>query len=521
MTRLKWEWPLVALLGAAYIVVCVSVEAILYCDYADHLARAYVAADLMFRGGEHFGAIFRFEPMPVAYVLGDLILAVAVHWFGTSGATVFWTILNLLALPLAVAFYLHVTKAAAEVRAACVLMALYFAGDSFLIAGFLNFHLAVAMVVFSLGVAQQLRARFSAGVYAAYLLMLASGFLMHLSFVLYGGAAIGVTALWRLWRRETTFAREAALLAPFGVLAAWHLASSFLYPADPKGVGPAWGSLSSKLRRLNWELVRLHERLDVLAALVVAGCAAGIAALRMRARASADPVAWELLLLGVAFVAVFLVMPFRVGGTTYLDVRALTLASPFLALGLLVLAIGRGPDLARPGQRALLTLACAGLAALNLLLLYTGLRPWQQWLTNYRALTVSVPAGSNVLPVHTLDRQGQWRLQLHAAPLAVVADRNAIVPNMFGADRGEPMKYFSYVKRGYNPDGLWVLEKLPVDWHAVACGYEFILVTEPFSMSDFGLPTSVVAQNTSGALLRIDATACARFDAEGRLPAGG
>jgi hypothetical protein len=508
--KCRLSWTVALLLGAAYVIVCVQLAAISYGDYPDHLARAVVIHDLLFHGGEHFGTVFQFRMMPLPYVLGDLLLVGAIELFGVNGATAVWTAVNLLALPLAVMLYLKVTRTALHSRALFFIVCLYLSTDWFFLCGFLNFHLAIAMVIFTLALAQSLRGRWSAAVYIAYAIMIALGYLMHLAFVVFLGAALGTTALWRLWKRVSTLRREVELFSPILLVLAWHAIGGKVFP-DATEIVPAhfiWGSISSKLRRLDWDLVRLNELLDVLLALTIVACLIIASRRRITMEAVTHPAVVEMFVLTITFIALYFALPIRYGDPTYLDVRALALAGPFAAFMLLLLFDVGSAEHKRTG--GFLCAALAVLAIGNLIYLGSGLTRQDKWLADYRALTKAVPSRANVLPIFTRAKEGQWRPSLHAAALSVVIDRNAIIPDMFSGDRGSPMKYFRYINRAYTPPNDWYTASPPVDidWHAVACSYEFILITRPFDPQRIRIATTVAAQNSSGALLTIDQQQC-------------
>jgi hypothetical protein len=148
-----------------------------------------------------------------------------------------------------------------------------------------------------------------------------------------------------------------------------------------------------------------------------------------------------------------------------------------------------------------------------------------------------------VLPVHTWRKQMDLSPLLHAGSFAVV-DRGALEPYLFGADRGDAIKYFHYRHRPYMPDESWygslqswhkatartfevegqryrwrfhrqpgkpywnMVDLVPVDWNRVACDYDFLLLTKPFNPGYIQIPTRMVASNESAALLAVDKRAC-------------
>ncbi len=83
LTKLAWSGGL--LLLAAYCVLFVLLSPLPVQDFPDHLARAVALDDLLFHGGTRFGAIFHFHLEWIPYLLGDLILTVAVAMLGVTG----------------------------------------------------------------------------------------------------------------------------------------------------------------------------------------------------------------------------------------------------------------------------------------------------------------------------------------------------------------------------------------------------------------------------------------------------
>jgi hypothetical protein len=504
------DWIVAAMLGVAYIVACVRVGALSYGDYPDHLARAVVIGDLLFHGGRHFGTVFQFHMIPVPYLLGDLLLVATVEMFGADGATIVWTTVSLLVLPLAVWCYLHAARAALHTRALFVIVSLYLSTDWFFLASFLNFRLAIAMVIFTLALVQSLRRWWSPALFVGYAITVALGYLMHLAFIVFLAAAIGATALWRLWTRTTTVRREIALFVPVLLALGWQGVSAKLFPeATEVAVGHVdWGSLSWKLRRLDWDFVRLSAPIDWLIALGFVSCTIVAIGRRVKLQALAKPAISEMLVLTATFFALYFALPMRHGDVTYIDVRALALATAFTLFALLLLFdAGVGE---RERVHGFLCAALVFFAVGNLVYLNERLTHYHAWLVNYRTLTKPISAGESVLPVYTRAIEGRWRPFIHAAPLATVVDRGAIIPNMFSGDRGQPMKYFRYIHRAYSPVDSWYTSSSPatIDWNAIACNYDFVLVTQPFEPQRIGVHTTVAAQNSSGALLKVDRRQC-------------
>ena len=87
----------------------------------------------------------------------------------------------------------------------------------------------------------------------------------------------------------------------------------------------------------------------------------------------------------------------------------------------------------------------------------------------------------------------------------VTIDREAVGPYVFAGDNGNPMKYFRYIRRPYDPPLTWYgdVPQGSVDWGAVARDYDFVILTKPYVAQALGLPTRTVAENSSAALVAI------------------
>jgi hypothetical protein len=501
-------WNLATLLAAAYVLVCVHSSALLFQDYPAHLARAVVMEDLFFHHGAQFDAAFQYQFMIIPYILGDLILIAAVHLFGTTAATAIWTTLTLLSLPLAVLFYLWASRTVLDNRAIVLMLCLYLSTDWFFLLGFLNFRLAVALIIFALALVQGLRRQWSVGTFAGYCVLVALGYLMHLAFLVFLAAAVGATGLLRLYLRTTRLRRELAFCTPIGVVLAWHVGSSAYYPAQHEVIAAkyVWGTLHWKLRRLDWDLIRFDERVDVMFILVLAIGLLWTIRRRLTRGALANRDMLDMLVLATTFLALYFVFPMTYGDPGYVDVRALALAGPCLILFAMQLQ-DNSTQRRSPNNRAVM--AAAVFAVANLLYFWKGAAADSAWLTQYRSVVAALPRGASVLPVYTRIREGT-RFRYREVDSFAVIDRGAYIPYMFSGDQGQPMKYFRYVNRRYAPPDNWYTEasSMPVDWQAIACDYEFLLVLKPFEPSRIGLATKTVAESSSATLLSVDRNLC-------------
>jgi len=131
------------------------------------------------------------------------------------------------------------------------------------------------------------------------------------------------------------------------------------------------------------------------------------------------------------------------------------------------------------------------------------------WISNYRRIVASVPAGSRV-----------WDVTPQLGPFAmpsssILIDRNAVIPSLYSGDNGNPMLYFRYLHRPYLPQKRWwkvrgaAGQPSPaVDWKRVGCDYDFILAEQPWDRRLLGVETSTIAENSSAMLLRLNKGSC-------------
>jgi hypothetical protein len=107
-------------------------------------------------------------------------------------------------------------------------------------------------------------------------------------------------------------------------------------------------------------------------------------------------------------------------------------------------------------------------------------------------------------------RQGRLLKFRHLDSFGTV-DRDGFIPTLFSGDRGQPMLYFRYLGRPYEPSVDWYSagQDTAVNWQAVACGYDFILAMKPFVGARIGLGNLPVSSSDAATLLAIDKWGCA------------
>ena len=512
----KAGWLAAAVICAAYLALIVPLTSFPMQDYANHVARAQIMADLFFHHGADFGRFFEVHLAPVPYVLPDLILMGAVEVFGPDVGAGLFTGLVILALPCALLFYAHVVNLPSRARPFVLLVGLYLSTDWFFLVGFLAFRLALALIVVTLAIAEILHPRWSLPAYIAYIAVLALGFLTHLSAPVFIGAAIGVSALVRLWFRTTTLRREIALCAPIAVLFALY----FALMSRPHEAADAWQYDSArpalrqlvgmKIRNLPAEFLTFDWHLATLPLLLFAACLLLPVRRELTSSGLRRPAVVEQLMLAAAFLGIYFVLPTDYVNSSYVDIRAL----PMISL-MLLLACLRLPAEGSAG-RTFGNLGVVGLAVLlavaNLFYVARPLVSNNAWINRYREVAASIPKGSYVLPVHTETRQPHL---LHVAS-NIVLDRGAVIPYLFSLESGAPMTYFNYKHPRYAPDHQWYRAQRgagaatdgAVNWNQIDCDYDFLLVTMPFDPHLIGVPTVTVAANEAATLLAIDKRQC-------------
>jgi hypothetical protein len=502
LIRLAWTGGLALI--AAYCILFVLLSPLPIQDFPDHLARAVAMDDLLFHGGARFGGIFHFQFELIPYLLGDLILTGAVAVLGPTGGAAFWILLVFLSLPCAALFYLRVRGIDPTSRSLALLLSVYFATDWFFLMGFLSFRVAVAMLIATLALVELLRQKWSYAWFALYSGAVVLDYLMHLSPIIFLFAALGVTGLLRLWLRTTTLRTEVALFIPVLVVLAWHftIGAHYREPTDPVMGAYFWGTLQSKLQRLGSEFFHFVPHTDVLMVLLVAACLFARTGVP-RWRDLRRPLVLEMLALALLFVAAYFALPIGYAEAYYVDTRPLPLASFFFIAA--CLALPRPDPITRPGRERLAFALAALLASGNLAYLARHFIAQSAWIAQYRNVVAAIPAHGRVLPVYTHGGDGSVVPFLHVSGY-VSMDRAALEPYVFAGDNGNPMKYFRYVHRPYDPAEVWYGEipRPQLDWDSVARDYDFVLITKPFDPTVLAtLATRVVAENSTAELLAI------------------
>lgn len=508
-------WTVVAILMAAYAAVFSWLSLFSLQDYPNHLARAVAMADLMFHDGLRFGALFQYHFAIVPNILPDLFLAGAVELLGLHGASALWIGLVVLSLPLALLFYLRATAIPVRGQILILLLSLYLSTDGFFFQGFLTFRLAVALTLVCLALVQQLRRRWSPAIFATFCAVIVFGYLIHLATVVFVAVAIGASAPLALWWRATTIRKEVYFLIPIVVVAVWQyaVASKGHVPGDLQFSAFDWGTWYGKIQQLQWPFSRyygtgLGGRVDKWLLLAFAVCALWPLRRKLRRAAFMNPAVLEMLFLAVAFLGMYIVLPSTYGEASFLDLRALALVPLFLCIACLHLPDAKA-SANQSSARPAIVLATL-LAVCNLAYLTWHLIEDNAWMARDRAIVAAVPKGASVLPM--FPENDALNPFMHAAAFVVI-DREALIPYLFSGNRGNPQTYFRYLHLPYAPAETWAFVADPptdaVNWGAVACAYDFLLVMKPFELRRIGVATTPVIENASASLLAVTQKPCA------------
>lgn len=265
-----------------------------------------------------------------------------------------------------------------------------------------------------------------------------------------------------------------------GAIGLFHVAAS------PRTEGATvWRTISGKVAGFSTPFIRFDYTGDIL---LLACFAALVAWAVLRKRRGTWLAAQNELVFAGLFFAMYVAMPVGKGMIYDIDDRALPLAYLFLAAAAFRLA---GPAITQIAAAAV-ALAVANAA-------YTGLylHRFNEQMAGYERVMERTPAGSTVFAVHTLQRQGRLTPMMHAGSIAIL--KGSMTPQLFVANFGFPMPYFSYKSPGYAPSVFWYTRNEPVEWPRVMADY--IIVTKPFDRSRIPASYAVVFENDTAALM--------------------
>jgi UDP-N-acetylmuramyl pentapeptide phosphotransferase/UDP-N-acetylglucosamine-1-phosphate transferase len=476
--------------AAGYVALFWTLEALPFQDLPNHLTRAVIEVDLLVHGGARFGDLFAFEPQFSPYLGGDALLAGLVAAFGHGAAGKLWVIIVAASLPLSLAIYLRVTGYTSSTIFLACSLSLYLATDWFFVMGMHHYRLAVAFVLLALAAWEVWLRDGRAGALLGWTLLVAAGYLIHLSALVFVAVGAGVAALVALGMRQTSWRRSLTGSVPILALMAWQAGSSRGLPDGTQ----VWGGLK-KLTRVVAPFYRYDWLVD---GALLLGFGLVLALLLVRGRATrGDRRFVTAASLMVVFLVAYAAIPYSQGGVAAVDARTL----PFGAVFALVAALAAAE---RGGGRTTLAAALAlALALANLAAISAHLVRQNTVLREYRVVAAQVPRGARVLPVSSGARHGHTYPFHHAGAFATL-DAGAYTPYLFSAG---VTPYFRYrapvnapVGESWYHEGETLSERQTA---AIASDFEYVLLLDPFDLARLAVSAEPVARNDAARLLRI------------------
>jgi hypothetical protein len=287
--------------------------------------------------------------------------------------------------------------------------------------------------------------------------------------------------------------REAARLAPQGLLAAWYL---FGVMPSHHGVseGRVYGTVIRKLLALaspwvrfplvwEWPLL-IGLALSLLLLVLRALPALKSQSLRTLLR---DDLVLAVFLLGTAYV----LLPQGTFDTWDVDVRILPFLVYFLFLWFASLQpctdssrAGAGPS-NRPAIVLLIT------CWISLLVLLVQLWPYNREIHAYWELLRRIPEHKVVLPVSTRPYLGRISPTLHQGAL-YAAFNEGVVPTIPSRDNLGALFFFGFRQRYESPGSLWYVRNLPPDWRQMRMACDYWVVSKPFDPARLPYPRAPV-----------------------------
>jgi len=481
-----------ALVVAAYGALFWSLDSAPFQDLPVHLTRATIEQDIVLHGGQRFGKLFAFDPALEPYIGGDALLASLVAIFGQSVAVRLWVIVIAASLPLALALYLRAAGYSGYSILLASIVGMYLSTDWFFLAGMHHFRLAVAFVLMALAAWEIWLRNASLSAYAAWTVLVAVGYLVHLSALLFTAASAAVIGIVAYSMRQVTWRRVAAGLPPLAVVFGWHLATSRL-PSD--GGGNLWGGAVRKVLALGAPFARYEWPFDG-ALLLGLGLVCLLLLIGSRVERT-DRRCVTAALLTLTFIALYAAMPFASGPFSHLDVRAVPLAAAFALVAVLA-AAEKGDRQSRTAVWLALVLAVA-----NLALLATHLERNNHVLRAYRRMALRIPRDARVLPVATRPLDGFTNPFLHAGAF-VTLDAGAYTPYL---PAGGTAPYFRYRSAPSVPlDQFWYQTSEipdPGSRAAIEANFQYLLVMNPFDAARLPVNAEVVVKSHTATLLRV------------------
>jgi hypothetical protein len=407
-------------------------------DYPNHLARMYILS----RAGTPDANPF-YQVVWALYpnLAMDLLIPQMARLIGVETASRVFLLLSQILIVSGAAAIERVVQGRIQIAGFAAVMFLYCLPFTW---GFLNFEFGLGLALCGIAAMLMVQERAWLVRFGINAIIVAALFAAHFFALGIYGATLGVHELWRAWDRKAALPQMALRLLVLAVPVLALLAVMVFTAGSIGGEGTNWFFEFKPLwlfRIMNgYSLTVSAATMVVLMGLIYAAVKNGVLKL-------APAGLW----IAIGFVVLYLAMPSRLFGTSFVDFRIIAAAALILpAFCTLSLPSARWRSAA---------LACVSFITLaNLAVVYF---VWLSYRVDYAAMIASfrkIERGALVLiggsgpgddpPFHDLTEY-----PIYYGPTLAVAYANAFVPNLFTAAGKQPVRANSFVERLDIPHG--------------------------------------------------------------------
>ncbi len=466
---------LTALVLGCYIILWWQFPHMPYHDLPNHTVRSFFIGNLL--KDSHGSEFFRFEPYFQPYILGDLIFAALLQIMSVENGAMAWMTLGFLSLPLGVLFFAKETCLKEDQKTFLLLCSMYLATNWFFLSAYANYSLGIGLVFVT--VALWSRWIQSARIlhYFLFILSIFTCYLLHLAPYFFCSIIIFCAVSYRLLTKQIATWRWFLSLFPLGALGIFYLATKH-FSAQPQPEQWIFRPLLEKPVQIGSMFLRFNYTFDL--ALFVFFVAIFLLLLVRRAD-TRDHALREYGVIIVSLLAAYLILPVSVGLVADIDGRALPLL--FLFFSLFVVTWAKTTLEKTKLFHAMIFV----LAITNLFYLGRYLSKHDRYLIDYLHALDTIPPQQTVLPIATKHDEGRIQTALHIGELYMIR-QGGLTPYVFSKNTSkDQFRYFYYTNQPYMPFLFWYSRKIPVDWDLVEKGYNYIIITKPFSRERIGL----------------------------------
>ncbi len=465
-----------------YVLLWATLTNLPFQDVPNHATRAYLIKQSLL-GAASNGFQFHFDFIP--YIFGDLLAAALMCVFSVTVASQVWFVFLFSLFLFSVLFYFRSVLAIERFSQICPLVAfslLYVGSNWFLLSGYTNFWLSVSLAFLTLAFWEHWlspsvkNANFGRR-YCAYIFSAVFTYLAHLAGFFFVGLILGVSGVIRLVQGRISVSQFLLTVAPLGAITLLHVALGHQAGSSnddwvTRSIADKFFSAGSMFIRFNLHTDSALSLLFLILAVVL--LLAKIQREGQLSRATSDSETFLiLLLLGVAFV----LLPYGIGPTTEIDIRAI----PFITVFFLRFAVGTVPQQSTISPWSLGT--AFALAVINLVYLTANFLPADEYLREYRKALSVIPEESIILPVNARPDVERMNTSFHQAELYMTEHRGLVAYVFSRNTSPEQFAYFSYPREIYMPSMHWYQRDQKIDWAEIDRTYSHIIITKPFDRS--------------------------------------